>query len=290
MSRITVLGLGAMGSRMAARLAGTGHEVTAWNRSPGAVARLAAETAVTAAPSARAAVAEAEIVLAMVADDEASRDLWLDADRGALVAVPDHAVAIEASTLTPAWVRELADATARRGLAFVEAPVVGSRPQVEAGALLVLAGGEAEVVERARPALDAFAGSIREVGPAGAAATLKLAINALFATQVAVYAEIVGLLDRSEVDTGLALDVLADLPITSPGLQRIVGLIRARDFAPNFPVPLVAKDLRYLTALAGQLDADTPVAAAALEVFTSAAADDRAELDIAGIATGYLDG
>ncbi|MEM9035878.1 MAG: NAD(P)-dependent oxidoreductase [Actinomycetota bacterium] len=290
MSRVTVLGLGAMGSRMAARIADAGHEVTVWNRSRSAVDRIAAVDGVSAAATARSAVRDAEVVVAVVADDDASRELWLDADHGALAAVPAGAVVAEASTLSPGWVTELGSAVEAAGAAFVETPVVGSRPQAEAGALVTLAGGEGDVIDRIRPVLDAYSGAVRPLGPLGSAATMKLAINTLFASQVVVYAEIAGLLDRSTLPTQASIEVLAGLPITSPGLQRILGLITERDFAPNFPIPLVAKDLRYLTDLAADLDAPTPMARAALVAFEEAASDERAELDISGITAGYLAG
>ncbi len=124
---------------------------------------------------------------------------------------------------------------------------------------------------------------------------MKLVVNGLFGIQVAGYAEMVGLLAESEVDTDTAIDILTGLPITSPGLQRILGLFAERAFAPNFPVALVAKDFGYLRALADDLGADVPVAAAAGSVYHAGAVSadggpgPQADLDIAGIVARYLD-
>lgn len=229
----------------------------------------------------------------MVSDDAASRAIWLGGEGGppgALGSMNGEAVAIDASTLSPEAVADLGRAAARSGVAFLEAPVVGSRPQAEAGALTALAGGDPAVLDRVRPVLDAFSAAVHHVGPVGNGATMKLAVNGLFGIQVAAFAEIVGLLDRSGMATGEAMAILAGLPITSPALQRALGLMAARDFAPNFPVPLVAKDFGYLERLAAALDAPVPLAAAAGEVYRAGAHGGEADLDIVGIADRYLPG
>lgn len=287
MSRITVLGLGAMGARMAANFAGTGHDVTVWNRT-GAVAEQLAEThGFTTAATPRAAVDRADFVVSMVSDDEAALDVWTHDEYGALTAVGPDAIAIESSTLTPATVRRLGDAASAVGVRFVEAPVVGSRPQAEAGALFFLLGGDDDAVQAVAPIIDVNAGNRKHVGALGNAATMKLAINGLFAAQVAAYAEVAGFIERSDLDTAAAFETVAALPITSPGLQRILGLIAERDYSPNFPVHLVAKDLGYLIRAAEVLGAELPIVEATGSVFTRAAAGDERDLDIAGIAHRY---
>ncbi|MEM9612040.1 MAG: NAD(P)-dependent oxidoreductase [Actinomycetota bacterium] len=285
---VAVLGLGAMGSRMAARAAAAGHRVAVWNRTPDAARRLADQAPVVVADEARAAVVGADVVVAMVADDEASQSLWLDADTGVLDALEPHAVAVESSTLSPSWIGSLAERCAARERPFVEAPVVGSRPQAEAGALVVLAGAEPGALDRVRPVLSTWASAVRHLGAPGAGAEAKLAVNGLFATQVAAYAEMLGFLGRSGMPTEDAAGFLAALPITSPALERILGLVTADDLNPNFPVRLVAKDLAYLVAAADERGAELPTATAARDVFAAGAAGAEADLDIAGISRRYL--
>ncbi len=127
MSKIAFLGLGAMGSRMAAHLLAAGHAVTVWNRNA-AKMTLLRDAGAMAAHSPRAAVAEAEFVFSMVRDDGASRFVWLDAAEGALGDMSADAVAVECSTLSVGWVRELSGLFAAKGCAFLDAPVAGSRP------------------------------------------------------------------------------------------------------------------------------------------------------------------
>src|ERR1700761_3541667 len=140
MTKIAVLGLGAMGSRMAANLLKAGHQVTVWNRTPDVAAALVAAGAKQVLTPREAAMG-ADFVIAMVRDDEASRTIWLAPETGALAGLAKDAIAIESSTLSPSWVRELGGVVAKKGVAFLEAPVAGSRPQAEAGQLVYLVGG-----------------------------------------------------------------------------------------------------------------------------------------------------
>src|SRR5919108_6149471 len=128
-----------MGARMAARLAQAGHPLVVWNRNRTRAEPLASLGA-SIADTPRDAAAGTDVVIAIVADDSASRAVWLG-DAGALAGARPGAVRIESSTLTPAWIRELATAAAEHGCDFLDAPVTGSRTQAEAGELLFLVGG-----------------------------------------------------------------------------------------------------------------------------------------------------
>ena len=284
MSKITVLGLGAMGSGLAANLVEAGHTVTVWNRTRTRSNALSASIAVTVGDSPAAAVAAADVVVSCVADDQASAAVWLDPDRGALAAISPGAIAVETSTLSPDWIGGLATAASARGVRFLEAPIIGSRPQLAAHQLVHLCGGDRAVLDEIRELLAVSASGIHHIGPAGNAATLKLIVNGLFAVQAAVGAELLSVLTHSPVNLDTALEIVASLPITSPALTRLFGLMRRREFAPNFPIRLVAKDLGYLDHLARQAAPEAPMVATALSRFRAAQAAGHAELDIAGIA------
>lgn len=286
MTAIAVLGLGAMGSRLALNYASAGHDVTIWNRTTDVARSLAADHDMTAADSVADAVRGAEVVVAMVSEDAAAEAVWLGGD-GAFASMHPGSLAIESSTLTPGAVRRLADAAAAAAVGFVEAPVIGSRPQADAGALFYLLGGDSEAIDAAIPIIDVNAANSARVGKAGNAAVMKLAINGLFAAQVAAYAEIVGLIQASDLDHEKALTTLKALPITSPGIQRILGLIEHSDYEPNFPVSLVAKDLGYLADTSENLGTELPIMNAARTVFQTGKNDGLAALDIAGIARRY---
>ena len=279
---VSILGLGAMGSRMAARLLAAGHAVTVYNRTAGRAEPLREQGAAVAATP-REAAAAADVVLAMVRDDDASRAMWSGSE-GALFGLREGAVAVECSTLTPERVREWAERVRATGAGAVEAPVVGSRPQAEAGSLGVLVGASADDLARVRPVLDVIGGAVHLVGEPGEAAVMKLAVNALFAVQVAAVAEALACARRSGLDPARAAEVLGALPVTSPAAKGAMAAMLAGQFAPLFPIDLVQKDLRYAAESAGSVGADVPMARAAGDVFARAAEAGHGALNITGVA------
>jgi 3-hydroxyisobutyrate dehydrogenase len=268
MSNVTVLGLGAMGSRMAANLLKAGHTVTVWNRSPEAGKDLVAAGA-TLAPTPKMAAQGADVVIAMVRDVEASRDLWLGGETGALAGLNPNTIAIECSTLRPNWIRELGAEATRRGLTFLEAPVAGSRPQAEAAQLVYFVGGDELAARRAEPILKAMGSAIHYVGPLGSGALVKLTTNALLGVQVTVFAEIIGLLQGVGADPARALKAISTTPVWSPSANYLTGTMLAGDFAPQFPVELIEKDFGYVLNEVNTPEA-APTIAAARSVFQRA--------------------
>lgn len=267
MSKISILGLGAMGSRMASNLLKAGHSVTVWNRTPGASDALAAAGA-TKAATPKEAVTDANFVISMLRDNDASRGVWLSAD-GALAGMKKDAIAIESSTVTPSWARELGGAVAQRGVAFLEAPVVGSRPQAEAAKLIYFVGGDEATLELAEPVLKAMGESIHFVGPLGSGALVKLATNALLGVQVTALAELIGLLKNAGTDVAAALKAISSTAAWSPAANPITSSMLGGNFAPQFPIELIEKDFGYAIETAGSPSA-APTIAAARGVFQRA--------------------
>jgi 3-hydroxyisobutyrate dehydrogenase len=281
MSKISVLGLGAMGSRMAARLIKAGHDVTVWNRTADATKPLVAAGAAQA-PTPREAVAGAAFVVAMVRDDDASRRVWLDPDSGAFAGMAAGAIAIESSTLTPAWIQELGHAMAERNVALIEAPVSGSRVQADAGQLVYFVGGDDTTLARAEPVLKAMGSAVHHVGPLGSGALVKLSTNALLGVQVTVLAELIGLLRRSGADARRALQAVAGTAVWSPVANYLSGSMLTGDFSPQFPVELIGKDFNYTVQTAGSAEA-APTIAAARDVFRDAIGAGLGELNMTAI-------
>jgi 3-hydroxyisobutyrate dehydrogenase len=283
MSKVSVIGLGAMGSRMARRLLKAGHEVVVYNRAKESANALESEGA-RIASSPREAAEQSDLVISMVADDQASQSVWLDLETGAVKGLRHGSIAIESSTLTTAWVSALANAVSRQGARFLDAPAVGSRPQAEAGQLIYLVGGEAETIDKVSDILSVMGSLIHHAGPVGSGAAMKLAVNALFGIQVAALSEVLGCLGKLNFEESKAIDLLASMPIISPALKRIIGLIAARDFAPNFPIRLVEKDLGYFVETARGVNALSPICETVRKVYESAKREQFGELDISGVA------
>ncbi len=283
--RIGFLGLGIMGSRMAARLVAAGFPVSVFNRDPAKCAPLVAAGA-QAARTPREAALDAKVILAVVADDRASRAVWLG-DDGALASA-GGAVCIESSTITAAWARELAAAAAAKNCEFLDAPVTGSKTQAGSGELNFLVGGDAGALEKVRPVLAAMGKRIFSVGPVGSGALLKLVNNFLCGVQIASLAEAMALLDRSGVDHAKAMEILTGGAPASPLVKTISNRVAAGDYTPNFALALMGKDLRYAIAEAGERSLELPTALAALGEFQKAVAAGYGEKDIAALVEWLL--
>lgn len=283
MSDIAFLGLGAMGCRMATRLLEAGHRVTVWNRTRARTEPLIAAGA-RAAELPREAAAGAELVFSMLRDVDASRQVWLDPETGAIGGLAANSIAVECSTVTAQWVRQLAQAASGVGAGFVEAPVAGSRPQAEAGQLIFVAGGASDVLERVRPVLAAMGGAVHHAGDIGAGATVKLAVNGMLAVQAALLVDLWGFMTRSGMDPAAGMAVLQEVPVTSPAAKGLLGAMLARRFEPQFPVELVEKDLGYLLgdepATHGR---NMPVVAGARQRYAAAMAAGLGHDNISGI-------
>lgn len=280
--KIAFIGLGAMGLRMAQRLLGAGHQVFAYNRTR-EKALPVAESGATLTSSPREAAENVEIVISMVTDVEASKEVWLNAKTGAVYGLKKGAVAVESSTLTPRWMKTLAqEIKEKSGADFVDAPVVGSRPQAEAGQLVYLVGGEAKVFVNIKEVLSVMGAKIFHTGEVGTGTAVKLAVNALFGIQTAALAEMLAMLKKSGVETAEALELLNELPVMSPAAKRIGGFIAERDFSPNFPMYLVAKDFGYVVENAENVDALAPVSSAIQDLF-ALARQNYGDDDISGV-------
>jgi 3-hydroxyisobutyrate dehydrogenase len=218
----------------------------------------------------------------MVADDAASRSVWLG-EHGALPAAARGAVLVESSTLSIRWVKELAAAASAQGCQLLDAPVTGSKVQAATGELLFLVGGSADALETARPAFQAMGRAVRHLGPTGSGAMLKLINNFVCGVQIASLAEGLALIERSGLDRELALDVLKNGAPGSPLFRLIADRMTARDFTPNFLLRLMSKDLAYAVAEAEQRSLDLMTASAALQRFQQALAAGHGDKDMSAL-------
>jgi 3-hydroxyisobutyrate dehydrogenase len=244
--RVTVLGLGNMGTAFAVRALGGGHQVTVWNRSPGRAAGLEDQGAVEA-PDVPQAVTDAEVVLVVVADDDALTQVCLG-DDGAFAAMAPGAVLANISTVAPATIRHLADdGPADRVL---DAPVLGSPAMVAGGGARFFLGGPASAVEAVGPLWDDLGSGVTHCGPVGAGATLKVVSNLLLIAGVAALAEGIATARSQGIPDELVRQVLTASPVVSPaGAVRLDSLLDAAH--PGWFSPALArKDVRLALDLA----------------------------------------
>jgi 3-hydroxyisobutyrate dehydrogenase len=282
MQKVALIGLGAMGSGMAGQLLKAGFPLAVYNRSSERPAD-AVKNGAQLAPSPREAAEEADVILAMLADDDASQAMWLGKD-GALHGVKLGAIVVDCSTLSPPWVAKLALAVHEAGCEFLDAPVTGSKGHAAAGESLFLVGGEAETLDRARPVLNAMSRGIVHLGPAGSGARMKLINNFMCGVQAAALGEALAAIERSGLDREAALDVLGN---GAPGRPLVKGLsprMTDRTYDVNFALHLMQKDLRYASEEAGANGVTLRTAAAALERFNEASERGWGERDFSAVA------
>jgi 3-hydroxyisobutyrate dehydrogenase len=278
---VALLGLGTMGAGMAENLLKAGFPLTVWNRDRAKAERFAALGARVAKTPAEAACG-ADVVLSMLADDNASRAVWLGKD-GALAAIGTDAVAIDCSTVTPAWIAEFAEAARGREVAMLDAPVTGSKAQAAGGQLWFFVGGDTETLTRVTPVLEAMSKEITHLGPVGSGATMKLVNNFLCGVQLASLAEGLAWLERTGLDTEKALDLLKRGAPGSPLVANLSARMTSGNYAVNFYMRLMEKDLKYAGEAAAVDGVELTTAANARELFERAIAKGYGEQDMSAV-------
>jgi 3-hydroxyisobutyrate dehydrogenase len=266
---------------MARRLLEAGARLSVFNRSAERAAPFANEGARVAA-SPRDAVADADIVFSMVADDAASGAMW-DGGYGALAGVRPGTLLVECSTVTVGRITELAEAANRIGCELVDAPVTGSKVQAAGGELTFLVGGTEPAVARIRPALDAMGRTVVHLGPVGSGALVKLINNFLAGVQAASLAEAIAVIERSSLDRNQTVGAIVTGSPGSPVMKTLASRILADDFSPNFYLRLLAKDLGYAIAEGERVGVPMTMASGALELLNHSIARGDGDKDMAAV-------
>jgi len=272
--KLGVVGIGRMGAAIAGRLLGLGHEVAVWNRTAEKARALAAAGASVAATPA-ALAARSEFIISILSNAEAIGRAYEGAD-GLLSGDVSGKLFIEMSTVRPETERSLAGKAKAKGGAMIDCPVGGTVGPARDGKLFGFVGGDAADVARARPVLEQMCRRIEHVGPVGAGASMKLAINLPLLVFWQSFGEALSLCAPLGIDPARLLDIFAD---TSGGPNMLKGrgpaiaaALSGKDIgAPTFDVDSIRKDLRTMIEEAASLGASLPVASRALECFDEAA-------------------
>jgi 3-hydroxyisobutyrate dehydrogenase-like beta-hydroxyacid dehydrogenase len=283
-TRVAFCGLGIMGGPMAANLASAGFELSVYTRTREKAERFAAEHGARAAASAREAAEGASVVITMVPDAPEVEEVLLG-DDGAAHGLDAGGLAIDMSTIAPTAARAIGERLADDGIAFLEAPVSGSRPKAEDGTLTIMVGGEPADFERARPLFEAMGERIVHVGPRGHAQLAKLLTNTMGAVHAVALAESVLVAEQAGLDAGAFLEVAAG----SAGNSTVLGLkgrpMFERDFTPLFKLEHMLKDVRHCLAEARALGVELRLGSLAEGLFAKAADAGHGEEDFAAVIT-----
>jgi 3-hydroxyisobutyrate dehydrogenase len=262
--RISFLGLGTMGTAMAANLLRAGHSLTVWNRTPGRANDLVTEGAVEAASPAEAARAS-DVVVVCVSDTADVEAVVLGPSGVAEGAAPGTLV-IDCSTISPGGTRAIARTLAERGIRFVDAPVTGGSEGARNATLAILVGGEPADVERARPVLEAMGKTITHFGPVGAGQVAKAVNQVMIAGSYLGVAEGLVLAMKAGLDPAQVVEALSGGAAQSWVLANRSGRMIADDYPLGFKVSLHRKDLRIAIELADETGVHMPVASLAAEL------------------------
>jgi 3-hydroxyisobutyrate dehydrogenase-like beta-hydroxyacid dehydrogenase len=285
--RIGFLGLGIMGSRMAANVARAGYELTVWTHTEGKAERWAQEHGASAVETPAEVAAASDMVVSMVVDG-AQVEGVLCGEKGVAEGAQGRASArellcVDSSTIAPTDTRRIAARLKERGIGMIDAPVTGSSPRAEAGTLTIMVGGEADDFERVEPLLQTMGELIVHVGELGQGEMLKLINNSLGAANAAAVAEALLLADATGVDLDALVAVTQAGSGASAQMQSKSGPMRAHDYSTLFKTEHLLKDVRLCLEEAQAAGVPFPAAAHARDLLAATmgrghGADDYAAL------------
>jgi 3-hydroxyisobutyrate dehydrogenase-like beta-hydroxyacid dehydrogenase len=275
--RIAFLGLGIMGSRMAANLARAGFDLAVWNRTASTAQEFAETHRATAATTPAAAAAGAEIVITMLVDGPQVEEVLLSAAPGA------GTLCVDCSTIGPAATRAIAAQLADEGASMLDAPVTGSAPRAEDGTLTIMAGGSAEDFERARPVLEAMGKLIVHAGPLGHGQMVKVINNAVAATNAAAVGQALLVAAKAGVELDALVQVMSAGSGGSTMLELKAGPMREHDYTTLFKLEHMLKDVRLCLEEGQAAGAPFPFAALTREILSAAMGRGLGDADFAAL-------
>jgi 3-hydroxyisobutyrate dehydrogenase-like beta-hydroxyacid dehydrogenase len=282
-SKIAFLGLGQMGTPMAARLLQAGHRVTVWDRTPERATLLVERGAVATASPAEAA-AGVDVAITMLATPDALEEVVFG-DEGLAFGLGLGQIFIDMSTVGPRTVGEVR-ARVPYGVSMVDAPVRGSVPQATAGSLAIFVGATVDDFERVRPILESL-GGVRHVGGPGSGAAMKLVVNATLGASIVAFGEALALAKSLRLDRGPVLDVLAESSI-GPAVAAKRAMVEANCYPPSFKLRHAAKDMRLVVEAGEARGLDLREASAARAWLDESAEQGAADLDYAAVVATIL--
>jgi len=271
-TKLAFIGLGNMGSRIAKRLLAAGYPVSVFDRDPSrseALTQNGAKPVVSVAELAKSV----NVFLSCLTDDQAVRDVYYG-PAGVLANTSTGLVILEMSTVSPATSRELANKASDLGVQMLDVAISGSTPAAEAGTLFLLAGGNPDFFQAARPIFQAIASKYFHLGPSGAGTTMKLVVNAILGIGMQAIAEAAALGEKAGLSRDVLLEVLAQTAVVAPAHVGKLSRAARGDYSPQFPLPLMNKDFSLILQLAAGVDAVMPATSAAFQINSEAMAAD----------------
>ncbi len=285
MKRIGLIGTGIMGSGMARNLLLAGFDVHVWNRTAQKCEPLVAAGAV-GATSIGDLTEACDAVVLMLSDDDVVRGV-ITAEDGVASRARRGTVVVDSSTVHPHTSQQVAESLRRRDIAFLDAPVTGTRREAEDGSLLFVVGGDRDDYDRCRPLFEAMGRDSIHMGPHGAAAAAKLANNMMCVINLAGFGEAMATIRRFGLDPQRFFDFLSGSGGRSAMSQRAGPKILSGDRSVDFTLPMLLKDARLCVSLAEAMDVPARVIRAAADAVADACAETPEDHDISALCDWY---
>src|SRR5271155_4618568 len=279
---VGLIGLGLMGKPMGRNLLKAGFPLVVWNRTAARAEELVSEGA-KLAENPRETAAAADVLITIVSDPPALEEVLWGA-QGAMEGLRRGSIYMDSSTISPELARRAAAACAERGVDFLDAPVTGGTWGAEKSELVFMIGGKSEVLERAKPVLEAMGKRFFLLGPNGAGQTVKLAMNLILALQVEALAEALALVTKAGVPAEGLIEVMQSSMARAAVLDVKAPLILKNDYPPSFPLRLMHKDMRLALELARSQGVPLPAGTAALATYTAVKEATKEDVDYAAVA------
>ena len=279
---VGLIGLGLMGKPMGAKLRKAGFPVVVWNRTASRADDLVKQGAKLAA-NPREVASQADVLITIVSDPPALEEVLWGAN-GAMDALRRGTIYIDSSTVSPALARRAAQACADRGVDFLDAPVTGGNWGAEKGELVFMIGGDAKVLDRAKPVLEVLGKKFFLLGPNGSGQTVKLGMNLVLAMEVDALAEALAVVTAAGVAGERLVEVLQSSMGRSALLDIKAPLMLKKEYASSFPLRLMHKDLRLALELARDQGITLPAASAAYATYTAVKDSSKDDPDYAAVA------
>ena len=268
-----------MGHAMATNLAKAGHEVTVWNRTPGKLVEGAG-----VAPTPAAAAQGAEVVWLCVSDTDAVESVLFGPD-GVEQSLTQGMIIADSSTISPSATVKFAERVKGKGVAYVDAPMTGSKIGAQNGSLVFIVGGDEGDIERLKPLFAAMGKKTFRMGETSKGQATKLAMNLQIALIFEGFAEALTLATKLGVDPAKLLSLIEATMVRSGVIDYKGPFVLARDFSPNFPLRLMHKDIRLTLEAAKEARVKLPALETVEEIYEMATEDGHQDLDYAATLT-----
>lgn len=279
--KITFLGLGLMGSRMASNILSAGYDLTVYNRTPEKTAPLVKRGAKSATTIARA-VDHADIILTMLTGPEAVSDVAYG-ESGILQNAPINTAWIDCSTVNPSFSVKLSSQAAEHKILYLDAPVAGTTKPAESGELTFLVGGDKNVFRKIKPFLECMGKNIIHAGDSGKGTASKMIINLMLAQAMVAFSEALLLGNNLGLDNSFLMDFLPELPVSAPFLKAKSAKIKKSNKEIEFPLKHMLKDLHLVNLTGYENNVPLPLSHTVQEIYALAAANGMGDLDFSAI-------